>query len=70
MEWVSQHCNALHEDDRHLTTFVTPWDHYRYCATPQGYIASGDGYSCCFDEIISDIPRKTKCIDDRYPDVA
>ena len=31
---------------------------------PQGYIASGDGYSRRVDEIISHIPNKTKCIDD------
>ncbi|XP_071500939.1 plexin-A4-like [Diadema antillarum] len=31
---------------------------------PQGYIASGDGYSRRFDEVVADIPRKTKCVDD------
>ena len=31
---------------------------------PQGYIASGDGYSRRYDEIVSDILDKTKCIDD------
>ena len=31
---------------------------------PQGYIASGDGYTRRFDEIVSDVPNKTKCIDD------
>ena len=31
---------------------------------PQGYIASGDGYTRRFDEVVMDIPRKTKCVDD------
>ena len=51
-------------DDRHLITFITPWGRYRYCVAPQGYIASGDGYTKRFDSIVADIPQKTKCIDD------
>lgn len=31
---------------------------------PKGYIASGDGYTRRYDEIVSTIPDKTKCIDD------
>ena len=62
--WNGYHSVPLREEDRHLTTFITPWGRYRYCTTPQGYIASGDGYSRRFDEIVSDIQNKTKCIDD------
>ena len=62
--WNGYHSIALAEEDRHLTTFITPWGRYRYCVAPQGYIASGDGYSRRFDEIVSDIPKKTKCVDD------
>ena len=62
--WNGYHSVPLHEDDRHLTTFITPWGRYRYKTAPQGYIASGDGYSRRFDEIVSHIPNKTKCIDD------
>jgi hypothetical protein len=62
--WNGYHSVPLHEDDRHLTTFITPWGRYRYKTAPQGYIASGDGYTRRFDEIITDIPNKTKCIDD------
>ena len=58
------HSIALHPDERHLTTFITPWARYRYRVAPQGYVASGDGYSRRFDEIASDFPDKTKCIDD------
>ena len=62
--WNGYHSVPLHEDDRHLTTFITPWGRYRYRVAPQGYAASGDGYSRRYDEIVSDIPNKTKCIDD------
>eukprot|EP00794_Sanderia_malayensis_P002522 gene2522-2915_t len=62
--WNGYHSVPLHEDDRHLTTFISPWGRYRYNTAPQGYIALGDGYSRRFDEIVSHIPHKTKCIDD------
>ena len=59
--WNGYHSVPLHPEDRHFTTFITPWGRYRYCAAPQGYIASGDGYSRRF---ASTVPDKTKCIDD------
>ena len=62
--WNGYHSVPLHPDDRHFTTFITPWGRYRYKAAPQGYIASGDAYTRRFDEIVADIPNKTKCIDD------
>ena len=62
--WNGYHSVALHPADRHFTTFITPWGRYRYRTTPQGYIASGDGYTRRYDEIVSLIERKTKCIDD------
>ena len=31
---------------------------------PQGTLGSGDGYSRRFDEVIADVERKTKCVDD------
>ena len=54
----------IRRDDRHLTTFITPWGRYRYKTAPQGCIASGDGYTRRYDELVADIPNKTKCIDD------
>ena len=62
--WNGYHSVALHPDDRHFTTFITPWGRYRYKTAPQGYIASGDGYTRRYDEIVSHVPQKTKCIDD------
>jgi hypothetical protein len=62
--WNGYHSIPLHKDDYHLTTFITPWGRYQYKVAPQGYMASGDGYCRRFDEIVSDIPNKTKCVDD------
>ena len=39
--WNGYHSVSLHPDDRHYTTFITPWGRYRYCTASQGYIASG-----------------------------
>ena len=50
--WNGYHSIPLHTEDRHLTTFITPWGRYRYRVAPQGYIASGDGYSRRYDEIV------------------
>ena len=62
--WNGYHSVPLHNDDRYYTPFITPWGRYRYCTAPQGYIASGDGYSRRYGDIVAHIPRKTKCIDD------
>ena len=62
--WNGYHSVPLHPDDRHFTTFITPWGRYRYRTAPQGYIASGDGYSRRYDEIVCTVPDKTKCVDD------
>ncbi|XP_068201708.1 uncharacterized protein [Palaemon carinicauda] len=62
--WNGYHSVPLRPEDHRLTTFITPWGRYRYCTAPQGYIASGDGYSRRYDELVGHIPNKTKCIDD------
>lgn len=62
--WNGYHSIPLHPDDIHYTTFITPWGRYQYLVAPQGYIASGDGFCRRFDEIVSEIPKKTKCVDD------
>ena len=62
--WNGYHSVPLHPDDRHLTTFITPWGRYRYCVAPQSYVASGDAYTRRYDELVADITNKTKCVDD------
>ena len=58
------HSVPLAEEDRHLTTFITEEGRFRYCVAPQGYLASGDGYNQRYDNLIAEIPRKSKCVDD------
>ena len=62
--WNGYHSCPLAEEDRHLTTFITEWGRFRYCVAPQGYVASGDGYNQRYDNLIADVERKTKCVDD------
>ena len=62
--WNGYHSVPLCEEDRHLTTFITPWGRYRYKVAPQGFLASGDGYTQRFDSIISNFENKVKCVDD------
>lgn len=62
--WNGYHSVWMREEDKHFTTFITPRGRYRYRVAPQGYIASGDGYTRRFDEIVADVPNKVKCIDD------
>lgn len=62
--WNGYHSVPIHEDDRHYTSFITPWGRYRYLVSPQGFLASGDGFNQRYDAIISDFPRKVKCVDD------
>ena len=62
--WNGYHSLPIREEDRHYTRFCTPWGVYEFTCATQGYTASGDGYTKRFDEIVRDIPNKTKCIDD------
>ena len=62
--WNGCHSVPIRQEDRHYTTFITPWGRYRYRTAPQRYIASRDGNSRRYNEIVSTIPKKTKCIDD------
>jgi len=61
--WNGYHFVALHPEDRHLITFITPWGRYCYKTAPQRYITSGDAYTRHYDEIVAHVPNKTKCID-------
>ena len=62
--WNGYHSVPICEEDRHVTTFITPWGRYRYKVAPQGFLSSGDGYNLRFDAIIADFPNKVKCVDD------
>ena len=58
------HATELDEESQPLTTFVTEWGHYMYLCMPQGFLVAGDAYTHRYDEVIKDIPRKVKCVDD------
>ena len=62
--WNGYHSVPIRTEDRHITTFITPWGRYRYKVAPQGFLASGDAYNQRFDAIIADFPNKVKCVDD------
>jgi len=62
--WNGFHSVPLRPEDQHFTTFITPWGCYRYKVAPQGFLASGDGYARRYNELIADVQRKSKCVDD------
>ena len=62
--WNGYHTVPIREEDRHITTFITPWGRYRYKVAPQGFLASGDAYNQRFDSIIVNFKNKVKCVDD------
>ena len=62
--WNGYHSVPVREEDRHLTTFTTPWGLFRYKRAPQGFLSSGDGYNRRFDAIVAHISRLERCVDD------
>ena len=62
--WNGYHSVPIREDDRHLTTFTTPWGLFRYKRAPQGFLSSGDGFNLRFDDIAAHIVRMERCVDD------
>ena len=62
--WNGYHSVPIAEEDRHYTTFLTPWGRMRYRVAPQGALASGDGFTFWYDTIMRELLRKKKCVDD------
>ena len=54
----------MDEESRELTGFITEFGVYRFLRAPQGLISSGDGYSSRYGEILADIDRLQRIIDD------
>ena len=54
----------LDEENKHLITFITLWEQYRYKKLQQGFLASGDAYTDWYDKISTEVEDKTKCVDD------
>jgi hypothetical protein len=58
------HSVELDHDSSLLTTFITPWGRYRYLRFPQGHVSAGDAFNGRVQEILSDIPRLVRVVDD------
>ena len=54
----------LRPEDRHLTTFITPWGRYWYLRNPQSFVGARDSYNRRFDAILEDFRDKERCVDD------
>ena len=54
----------LAEEDRHLTTFITPLGRFMFCRGPMGLCSTGDEYNRRGDEALSGIPNLAKVVDD------
>ena len=58
------HSVPLDEESQLLKTFITEWVRFMYRRMPQGFLASGDAYIRRYDDIIRDVPRVVKIVDD------
>ena len=62
--WNTYNAVPIKEEDKHKLTFITPWGRYCYLKAPQGYIASGDGYTHRDSIISGNIKNKVILVDD------
>ena len=54
--WNGFHGMVLREEDRPLTTFITPHGRWRYKRAPQGFVSSGDGYNRRYTPLPQSLP--------------
>ena len=54
----------LAEEDRHLTTFITPYGRFQHCRGPMGFSATGDAYCLRGDMALQGISNCVKVVDD------
>ena len=60
--WNSYHSVSLAtEEDRDLTTFITPWGRFRYKVAPQGFLSSSDGFTERMDSIYEETEDEEMC---------
>ena len=62
--WHGYHSLEIAEEDRELTSFITPWGRYRYLTLPQGVLSAGDAYTDRMDRLFEEFERMNRCIDD------
>ncbi|XP_068229734.1 uncharacterized protein [Palaemon carinicauda] len=54
----------LAEEDRHLTTFITPYGRFQHCRGPKGFAATGDAYCYRGDLSLQGMKKCVKVVDD------
>lgn len=54
----------LHEDDQHLTCFITPWGRYMFTRAVMGLSSSGDEYNQRGDQALAGLQNTCKIVDD------
>ena len=57
------HSILLDEESQPLRIFITEWGRF-VSQDAQGYLDSGDAYTCRYNEIVKDIPCKVNVVDD------
>jgi hypothetical protein len=63
--WHGYHSLPLaSEEDRDLSTFITPFGRFRYLTGPQGLRPVGDGFTDRMDRTFEDFERTRRCVDD------
>ena len=62
--WNGYHSVEIHKEDKHYTTFLTEFGRYHYNRIPQGYTASGDGYTIRYYKVVEEFKNKCIIIDD------
>ena len=62
--WNGYHNVAIRDEDKHITTFLTPEGRYRYRTAPQGFLASREGYTHRYDEITENVKNIKRVVDD------
>ena len=62
--WNGYHSVPLAQEDRPLTTFITPFGKYRYRVAPMGFLAAGDAYTARMSVITAEISNKKQLVDD------
>ena len=60
--WNGYHSVLVDAADSHLLTSLQSLVAIADRVAPQGFLVCG--YTHCYDCVIADIPRKTKCVDD------
>lgn len=54
----------LAEEDRHLTTFITPYGRYEHCRGPMGFAATGDAFCLGGNKALQGVESCVKVVDD------